>query len=219
MPATFGNTVPEGGIPWHDPQVTVAWQSVALKHPGAVPAGADGDGGGIGELAPFVWQSAQTAALPWSVVVWVYVSVGSHVVGCGALPPWQEEQAVWAIPPEKFAPWHVSQDAKPAVVVGADFAATPCCVGSDQPAGCPTVAWQRVALKHPGAVPTGADGDGGGIGELAPFVWQSAQTVALPVSVVVWVYVPVIHEVGCGPLPPWQPKQDVWAIPPEKFVA
>jgi hypothetical protein len=36
-------------------------------------------------------------------------------------------------------------------------------------------------------VPGAAGGDGGAIGELAPFVWHSAQTVALPVSVVVWV--------------------------------
>ncbi len=68
MPAIFGATVPFGGIPWHVPQVTVAWQSVLLKQPGAVPAGAGGDGGAIGELAPFRWHWAHTAALPWSVV-------------------------------------------------------------------------------------------------------------------------------------------------------
>ena len=71
-------------------------------------------------------------------------------------------------------------------------------------------------LKQPGAVPAGAGGDGGAIGELAPFVWHNAQTEALPVAVVVWVYAPVIHDVGCGALPPWQVEQAVLAVPPEK---
>ncbi len=70
---------------------------------------------------------------------------------------------------------------------GAALAETPCRVGSDQPAGWPAAAWQSVLLKHPGGVPAVAGGDGGAMGEFAPFVWQSAQTVAFPVSVFVWV--------------------------------
>jgi heme exporter protein D len=40
------------------------------------------------------------------------------------------------------------------------------------------------------------------MGEFAPFVWQSAQTVAFAVLVFVWVYVPVTQEVGWGAAPP-----------------
>ena len=46
------------------------WHSVLLKHPGAVPAGAGGLGGGIGESTPFRWQKAHTGAFPVAVVVW-----------------------------------------------------------------------------------------------------------------------------------------------------
>ena len=49
---------------------TTSWHSVLLKHPGAVPAGAGGLGGGIGESAPFLWQKMHTEAFPGSVVVW-----------------------------------------------------------------------------------------------------------------------------------------------------
>ena len=91
-------------------------------------------------------------------------------MGCGPVPPWQVKQLVWAVPPEKSVPWQVSQSENPPVDVGADFAAAPCCVGSDHPVGCPTWAWQRVLLKHPGAVPAAAGGDGGAIGEFAPFL-------------------------------------------------
>jgi hypothetical protein len=42
---------------------------VLLKHPGAVTAGAAGDGGDTGEFIPFVWHFAQTEALPVLVFV------------------------------------------------------------------------------------------------------------------------------------------------------
>jgi hypothetical protein len=57
---------------------------VLLKHPGAVPAGAGGLGGAIGEFAPFRWQNAQTAAFPSAVVVWTYVSPVRHWDAWGA---------------------------------------------------------------------------------------------------------------------------------------
>lgn len=47
---------------------SAAWQSVLLKQPGAVPAGAGWDGFLV-EFAPPAWQEAQTEALPGSVVV------------------------------------------------------------------------------------------------------------------------------------------------------
>jgi hypothetical protein len=55
------------------------------------------------------------------------------------------------------------------------------------PTGCGTaVAWHNVLLKHPGAVPAGAGGLGGAIGEFAPFRWQKTHTVAFPSAVDVW---------------------------------
>ena len=67
------------------------WHSVLLKHPGAVPAGAGGLGGAIGEFAPFRWQYAHTAAFPVSVFVWTYVSPVRHCDACGefAVGTWQ----------------------------------------------------------------------------------------------------------------------------------
>ncbi len=49
------------------------------------------------------------------------------------------------------------------------MAAAPWAVGSDHPAAW-AFAWHNVLLKHPGEVPAGAAGDGGAMGELAPFV-------------------------------------------------
>jgi hypothetical protein len=46
------------------------WHSVLLKHPDAVPAGAGGLGGAIGEFAPFRWQKTHAEAFPSAVVVW-----------------------------------------------------------------------------------------------------------------------------------------------------
>ena len=80
-------------------------------------------------------------------------------------------------------------------------------------------AWHSVLLKQPGAEPAGAGNEGGAMGEFAPFAWQSAHTEAFPVLVSVCVYVPVIHDVGCGPLPPWQLKHEICAMPPEKSSA
>jgi hypothetical protein len=43
---------------------------VLLKQPAAVPAGAGGLGGAIGEFAPFWWQKAHAEAFPSAVVLW-----------------------------------------------------------------------------------------------------------------------------------------------------
>jgi len=116
--------------------------------------------------------------------------------------------------PAKFEPWHVSHELNPFTA----FAEAPCWVGADHPAGCPACAWQSVPLKQPGEVPTGAGGDGGLMGELLPFKWHWAQTTALPVLVLEWVYVPVAQDVGCGALPPWQDEQATDEMPPEKSL-
>lgn len=63
------------------------WHNVLLKHPGAVPAGAGGLGGGSGEFAPFRWQKAHTVAFPPAVDVWTKASPGSQFDGCGVPTP------------------------------------------------------------------------------------------------------------------------------------
>ena len=55
---------------------TPAWHSVPLKHPGAVPAGAGGLGGGnVVRFAPLRWQLAQTERFPGLPEVEVFVWV------------------------------------------------------------------------------------------------------------------------------------------------
>ena len=98
----------------------------------------------------------------------------------GALQPWQGKQDCPEVPPVKPEPWQDWQVGKPGEV----RAAGPCWPGFDQPGGWPPPCpWQRVLLKHPGAVPAGAGGDGGAIGELAPFAWHCTQTGAFEESV------------------------------------
>ena len=78
---------------------------------------------------------------------------------------------MFALPPWNVVPWHDWQVLNPDMVAGfgAALAATPCDAGFSQPAACTDV-WQSVPLKQPGAVPAAAGGDGGAMGELAPFV-------------------------------------------------
>ena len=69
------------------------WQSVLLKHPGAVPAGAGVAGWFAGLFGdPGKWHCAHTVAFPAStVVVWVYGEPAKARQGlgaCGALTPW-----------------------------------------------------------------------------------------------------------------------------------
>ncbi len=63
-----------------------AWQSVALKHPGGVPAGAGGFGAAV-ELAPLVWHWAQTVAFSGFVVVWVRAALRQGAGEWGACTP------------------------------------------------------------------------------------------------------------------------------------
>jgi hypothetical protein len=81
---------------------------VLLKQPGAVPAGAAGLGGAIGEFAPFAWHNAHTAAFASAVVVWTLASLERQLAGCGVLPAprWQAafRQVTWDPPPEKSLP-------------------------------------------------------------------------------------------------------------------
>jgi len=86
------------------------WQSVLLKQPGDVPAGAVTDGV-RDELAPLVWQTAQPAALlaSESVCVWPPIFDRHGFGECGArLPvPWQPavfRHDMLALPPEKSIP-------------------------------------------------------------------------------------------------------------------
>jgi hypothetical protein len=104
-----------------------------LKHPGAVPAGAGGEGW-TEELAPFVWQSAQTVALSGLVFACVVAALLQGADGCGALTPWQVKQDTLTMPPEKSAPWHDWQDANPPDWV---FAGVPCASARAQPTACP----------------------------------------------------------------------------------
>ena len=69
------------GTGW--PTTPEPWHSVLLKHPGAVPAGAGGLGGAIGEFVPSRWQKAHTGAFPSAVDVWTYVSPVRHWEACG----------------------------------------------------------------------------------------------------------------------------------------
>ena len=89
--------------------------------------------------------------------------------------------------PAKPAPWQIWHPGNPF----AAFAAIPwgwaAGATATHPAGWPAAApWQSVLLKQPGAVPAGAAGLGGAIGEFAPFEWQKAQTGAFPAAVLVW---------------------------------
>jgi hypothetical protein len=106
---------------------------VLLKQPGAVPAGAGGEGW-TEELAPFVWQSAQTEALSGLVFACVVAALLQGADGCGALTPWQVKQDALTMPPEKSAPWHDWQEANPPDWV---FAGVPCASARAQPAACP----------------------------------------------------------------------------------
>ncbi len=91
-----------------------------LKHPGEPVPG--GDGGGIGEFKPFKWQSAQTGALPVSVLVCVYVAL-TQGTAWGALTaaPWQpavfmQEVSGIVIPPRKSPPWQIWHILNPVMV-------------------------------------------------------------------------------------------------------
>ena len=101
------------------------------------------------------------------------------------------------MPPEKFEAWHDSHRENPPVDVGADFAATPCCVGLDHPVGCPICAWQSVLLKQSGSAP-GAASCEGCREEFLPFVWHCAHAEALPGSVVECFHVEVAPLQGFG---------------------
>lgn len=128
---------------------------------------------------------------------------------------WQDEHAVLAMPPVKSAAWQDVQVLKPLDAL----ADAPCCVGASHPAGCPGTAWQSVLLKQPGVVPAGA-GVTGTMEEFAPLAWHWAQMGALPWFVFVWVYVPPLQGARAwGAFTPWQEKQDIAEIPPEKSVA
>jgi hypothetical protein len=94
---------------------------VLLKQPGAVPAGAGGEGC-IEEFAPLVWHSAQTEALLGSVFVWVRAPPRQGAGAWGAFTPWQEKQDDDAMPPWKSVPWQDWQAVNPFVCV---FAAEP----------------------------------------------------------------------------------------------
>jgi hypothetical protein len=107
----------------------VPWQSVLLKHPGAVPAAA-GVVGVSDELRPPAWQRAQTGALPGSVLLWVLAAPTQGAAGCGAftLPPWHPamfRQLIRELPPEKSSWWQSWHTANPLVEDGAAFAAAP----------------------------------------------------------------------------------------------
>jgi hypothetical protein len=131
----------------------VPWQSVSLKHPGAVPAGGV-TSGFIVEFAPAVWHLAHSGAFDTSVCVWFGCAsvVPVHgLEGCGALV-WQVLQDV-AGPLSKVVPWHFAHRAKPAIAnLSVVFTAScapprPCCMGSAQPAGWFTpFAWQLKQL-------------------------------------------------------------------------
>lgn len=181
-----------------------------MKQPGAVPAAA-GVSGFTVEFAPFVWQTAQTVALLWSVVVCVRPGERQGLGEWGAFTPWQVKQDTPAVPPAKPEPWQVWQPANPFTVA---LTVAPWESGLFHPAGCPTVAWQSVLLKQPGAVPAAAGVEGKTV-EFAPLVWQMAQAVALPGSVLVWVLPVPRQGLGeCGALTPWQVKQEGAAAPP-----
>jgi hypothetical protein len=124
---------------------------VLLKQPGDVP----GEAGVVGcreEFAPLVWQSAQTAALLSSVVVCVLVPL-AQFWGWGAFMPWQEEQAVLEIPPEKSVPWHSWQLAKPPSELDC-FAAAPWESALDQSAAmCLPVSGSTKFLLFPSLHP------------------------------------------------------------------
>jgi hypothetical protein len=97
--------------------------------------------------------------------------------------PWQVRQETPDEPPPKLAggvvpvPWQTWQEANPVVEPGVAFALSPCGWAAGDAAthalprgwGAPPSPWHSVLLKHPGAVPAGAGGLGGAIGEFAPF--------------------------------------------------
>ncbi len=111
------------------------WHRVLLKQPGAVPAGAGIGGNPAGLFCdPEKWHPAQTSAFAVSVLVCVKaVAPGMRqgLRGCGALTPWQVEQAIPAPPPEKLLPWQIWHEAKPEFP-GAFFAEAPCWAGCAQ---------------------------------------------------------------------------------------
>jgi hypothetical protein len=116
---------------------------VLLKQPGAVPAGA-GVEGCREELAPWLWQTLQPAALLASVLVWVRPPIfDRHGLGeWGAMTPapWQPalfRQEVPTLPPAKSVPWQAWQRASPSRPMERDLAEAPWAMGAAHPAGCP----------------------------------------------------------------------------------
>jgi hypothetical protein len=102
---------------------------VLLKHPGAVPAGADVAGWFTGLFCdPRKWHFAQTGAFAGSVFVWVSVVPAEPRHGlraCGALTPWQVKQVSPPRTVRKSAPWQIWQEANPELP-GAFLAVAPC---------------------------------------------------------------------------------------------
>jgi hypothetical protein len=128
--------------------VSAPWQSVLLKHPGAVPAGAGAEGwlGGFAE-DPKKWQPEQTGAFPGSVVVCVDPDDACQgLAGCGALTPWQVEvkQETPDPPPAKLFPWQIWHAAKPEFP-GALLAVAPWLAGKEKPG---TVPWWHADVKQ-----------------------------------------------------------------------
>lgn len=187
----------KNGTGWGAAPGPLAWQDAAtptaLVNEAEKQLGAPGSGPVPGPST--TWQIAHAVvmlpAFRWDGVYGGNPVCGAsyQVVGCAPAAEWQVEHAVGATPPSKRivpgVPWHVWQNARSALAVkpwkdGPGITQVP-------PTGCGTpVAWQRVLLKHPGGVPPGAGGEGGGIGEFAPSVWQKAHTDAFPSAVLVW---------------------------------
>jgi hypothetical protein len=120
---------------------------VLLKHPGGVPAGAGGDGGGIGDLEAFRWHWAHTDAFAGSVSVCLYTLNERQLLGWGGV--WQRKQEIFAPPPEKSPAWQIWQETKPELP-GAFFADVPWPWGG--PEGNTTqpvwVPWWHAAVKQ-----------------------------------------------------------------------
>jgi hypothetical protein len=79
-------------------------------------------------LARFLWQPSQTTAFGLLVVICaktLFKFASRQFDGCGAGIPWQTEQAIPDVPPEKSAAWQIWQEVNPLVPVGVAFAVGP----------------------------------------------------------------------------------------------